>query len=97
VNQPHLAEARLVGRLHVLVDDRRDVARRERVQVERVLDGNGDRIGIGLGFFAHAQSTELIPHSALRIPTFVPHSAFRVPHCRRHPAWGFSYRAVTTS
>ena len=40
VNQPDLAQPGLVGRVDVFLDDRRDVARGERVQVERAFDGN---------------------------------------------------------
>ncbi len=39
VNQPHLAQAGFMRRADVLHDDRGDVARRERVEVERVFDG----------------------------------------------------------
>ena len=42
VDQPHLAEPAHVGGLEVLGDDRRDVARDERVQVEGVLDRDPD-------------------------------------------------------
>src|SRR5207245_10788448 len=38
VDQPHLGETARVGGLEVLGDDGRNVARGERVQVERVLD-----------------------------------------------------------
>jgi hypothetical protein len=40
VNQTDLGEAGLVRSRHVLVDDRRDVARRERVEVEALFDRN---------------------------------------------------------
>ena len=40
VNQPHLSQARGVCGVDILLDDRLDVARREGVEVERVLDGN---------------------------------------------------------
>jgi len=42
VDQPDLVEAARVGGLQVFLDHRGDVARREGVQVERVLDGEGD-------------------------------------------------------
>lgn len=38
VDQPHFAEAARLRRLQVLVDDRRYVARLERVEIEGVLD-----------------------------------------------------------
>jgi hypothetical protein len=38
VNDPHFEQTGLAGGVHVLFDDRRDVARREGVQVELVLD-----------------------------------------------------------
>ena len=44
VNQADLAESPLVGRLQILVDHRSHVPRRERVQIERVLDGNPNRL-----------------------------------------------------
>ncbi len=40
VNEPDFAQTGLVRRPHVLVDDRRDIAWQERVQVERVFDWN---------------------------------------------------------
>src|SRR5207247_4507200 len=42
VDQPDLAEARLQGGFEVGLHDRRDLARREGVQVERVLDRYDD-------------------------------------------------------
>src|SRR5438093_2457100 len=42
VDQPDLAEARLHGRFQVGLYDRRDLARGESVQVERVLDRDDD-------------------------------------------------------
>src|SRR5881227_1970085 len=47
VDQPHLREAARVRGLEVLGDDGRDVARRERVQVQRVLDREGDGLVAG--------------------------------------------------
>jgi len=38
--QPDLAQAGFVRRLNVLVHDRRNIARRESVQVDRVFDWN---------------------------------------------------------
>jgi hypothetical protein len=43
VNQPHFPQTGCVGRLDVLLDDGGDVARVERVQVERVLDRHTNR------------------------------------------------------
>ncbi len=40
VDEPHFVEAGGGRGRHVLVDDRRDVARRERVKIEFSLDGN---------------------------------------------------------
>ncbi len=42
VDQAHLAKAAGVGGDQVVLDDRGDVAGREGVQIERVLDGNLD-------------------------------------------------------
>ena len=40
VYQPDFSEARRVRCVHVFVDDRRDVPRREGMQIERRFDGN---------------------------------------------------------
>ena len=40
VNQPHLAQASFVRGADVLDDNRRDVTRRERVEIDRVFDGD---------------------------------------------------------
>lgn len=45
VDQADLAEPRLVRRAKILIDDRGDVARVERVQVYGVLDGKATRHG----------------------------------------------------
>jgi hypothetical protein len=42
VDQAHLGEAVRAGGVQVLVDDGRDVAGRERVEVERILDRDAD-------------------------------------------------------
>ena len=47
VDQPHLVEAGLLGGLEVRLDDRGNLARCERMQVERVLDRNDDRLVAG--------------------------------------------------
>ena len=44
VNQPHVAQSRLMRRQQVLVHDRRDISRRKCVEVEDVLDA--DTMGI---------------------------------------------------
>ena len=43
VNQPHLAESRLVCRMKIVVDDVDDVPRRKAVKVYRLFDGHADR------------------------------------------------------
>ena len=43
VNQPHLAESRLVRRMKIVVDDVHDVPRRKAVKVYRLFDGHADR------------------------------------------------------
>lgn len=43
VNQPHFAEACFMRRGHVLGDDRRNVARCEGVEIERVFDRNSQQ------------------------------------------------------
>ena len=40
MNQSHFAQARFVRGRDVLLDDRRDVTWRERVEIDRVFDGN---------------------------------------------------------
>jgi len=42
VDESDLAEPPREGCLQVLVDDRRDVARRERVEIQRILDRDAD-------------------------------------------------------
>jgi hypothetical protein len=44
VDQPHLGESSGVCGVQVFGDDRGHVARRERVQIERVLDRDADRL-----------------------------------------------------
>ena len=44
MNEPQLAQACVVGGAHVLVDDRRDIARRERVEIDLALDRDSDRL-----------------------------------------------------
>src|SRR5262245_53287886 len=46
VNHPHLVEARRRGGVDVLGHHRRDVARRERVQIDLAFDWNLDRIRV---------------------------------------------------
>jgi len=40
VNESHFTQARFVRGGDVLLDDRRDVTRRERVEIDRVFDGD---------------------------------------------------------
>jgi hypothetical protein len=44
VNEPHLAKPRLVGGIHILFDNRLDIAGSERVQVEGAFDGHSVKI-----------------------------------------------------
>ena len=44
VDQPDFPQSAFVSRPQVLVDDRPNVPRGERVQIERVLDGNAHRL-----------------------------------------------------
>ena len=44
VDQPHLGKPSGVCGVQVFGDDRGDVARRERVQIERILDRDADRL-----------------------------------------------------
>jgi hypothetical protein len=48
VDQADLHEAAVVSLAEVLVDDGGDVARLERMQVEPVLDGDADRLVVGV-------------------------------------------------
>jgi hypothetical protein len=47
VDHPHLAKPALVRRRQILLDDRRDVPGRERVQIEDVFEGDRKRVGTG--------------------------------------------------
>jgi CRISPR/Cas system-associated protein Csm6 len=47
VDQPDLAIATRVSGVEVLGDDRWNVARREGMEIERVLDRNTKRLGLG--------------------------------------------------
>jgi len=40
VNQAHFAQTRLMRGVDVLLDDRRNITRRERVEIDRVFDGD---------------------------------------------------------
>ena len=46
VNQAHNREARVACRRQIVIYDRHDVARRERMQIDRVFDRDGDRVVI---------------------------------------------------
>ena len=46
VNEPNLAQPGGVCLVDVLVDDRRDIARRKRVEIERAFDRNPQRVSI---------------------------------------------------
>ena len=65
VNQPHLAQARFMCGVHVFDDDRRDVAWRERMQVERVFDRDLLQDG------NEAVTTVFIPPRTAKSPTTV--------------------------
>ena len=57
VDQSHLAEPGSVGRLEVVRDDPAHVGWKERVQIQRVLDGNARRpAGVGV-VFVHRPAT----------------------------------------
>ena len=80
VNQPHLAQSRLVRGVHVLLDDRLDVARREGVEIEGRLDRD---------VVSHVNSE--LPRANL--PTSRP---LRDVGVRRRVYFSASYDAVTT-
>lgn len=86
VNQPDFPQTRRVGRVNVLLDDRRDVPRMERVEVERVVDGHavrrlvGHTVGPGSirgrgdvagGFSYEAVTTVVIPPRTEKSPMTV--------------------------
>lgn len=48
VDQAHLAESARRRLLQIFRHDGRDIARGEGVQIEAVLDGNDDRLGLGV-------------------------------------------------
>jgi hypothetical protein len=64
VNQPHFTEAGFMGGGHVLGDHRRHVARRERVEVDRVFDRD-----VQDGYFA--VTIVFIPPRTAKSPTTV--------------------------
>ena len=57
VDQADLAETACVSRSQILLDHRRDVAWRERVQVKRVLDGKPNRLVLDSARSRHSAST----------------------------------------
>ena len=84
VDQPDLAQAGRMRLADVLIDHRRNVARMERVKVERVLDGDVVRMirgvrhgrhtvaGVPWAFFSYdAVTTVLIPPRTEKSPTTV--------------------------
>jgi hypothetical protein len=44
MNQPHFRPAFFHGGIEIVADDRRNVARRERMKIELALDRNSDRL-----------------------------------------------------
>ncbi len=77
VNEPYFSQTGGVGFLEVLLHDRGDVARRERVQVERVFDGDPERVSIlhrdqaVAGFSNRTVTSVLIPPRTEKSPTTV--------------------------
>ncbi len=69
VNHPNLAEPGGIRRGHVLLDDRRDVAWLEGVQIENAVDGQAE--GVVQGFSQVAVTTVLIPPRTLKSPVTV--------------------------
>ena len=67
VNEPHLEQARFGSRGDVLFDDRRDVARRERVEVEGVLE----RDAVGHVWMYVAVTWVVMPPLAEKLPMTV--------------------------
>jgi len=65
VHDPHFVESLLRRCVDVVADDRRDVARSERVQIELVLDGNSHDIVVARRHFRF-QVSEFRFHSALK-------------------------------
>ena len=68
VNQPDLAEAGFVGGADVLLHDRGDVARRERVQVDRLFDWNAMHV-YPCGYLA--MTVVLMPPRGVNSPSTV--------------------------
>ena len=70
VDQADLTKARVVRCTDVLLDDRRDVARREGVEVERIVEGDLVwRFGHAAGYVA--ETTVLMPPRTVKSPTTV--------------------------
>ena len=77
VNEPHLAQAGGVCLVDVLLDDRRDIGRRKRVEIERAFDGNPQRVSIlhraqlDAGLSYRAVTSVLMPPRTEKSPTTV--------------------------
>ena len=75
VDEPQLGEPGFVSRADVLFDDGRDVARRERMQVELRFDGDGVRFAVHRSPFAvpgYAATTVVVmPPRAVKAPVTV--------------------------
>ena len=68
VNQPDLSQARLVRGSNVLLDNRRDVSRRERMEIELRVDWNSPQSEL----FTYAAVTDVaMPPRGVKAPTTV--------------------------
>jgi hypothetical protein len=77
VNEPYLAQAGGVCLVDVLLDDRRDIGRRKRVEIERAFDRNPQRVSIlhrsqwDAGLSYRAVTSVLMPPRTEKSPTTV--------------------------
>ena len=73
VNQAKFPQAGLVRGAYVLIDDGRDVARRERMEVELPFDGDAVRIPrFGHAGFTYSATTDVVmPPRAVKAPVTV--------------------------
>ena len=97
VNESDLGEARSVRRVDVLVDDRRDVARRERVKIERAFDRNLLWVRSVVGEFGHgapALPMGLCYAGYVAVTTvFMPPRTAKSPTTRMRRGWHAATRS----
>src|SRR5512137_532672 len=71
VNDADLRQAAGVRFVDVLLDDRLDLARPERVEIERAVDGQDERLAVAHAFVYVAVTDVRIPPRGVKSPTTV--------------------------